>query len=112
MPNTDSVISEIAGDDCAKALVFISDPEDTPEAPEMLLQRLYGLTSAEARFALSLSAGNSLDGASNDCSITRETARTRLKRIFAKTDTHSQTELVRLILAGPGALGRSPEEEI
>jgi hypothetical protein len=32
------------------------------------------------------------------CSMTRETARNQLKSVFAKTDTHRQSELVALLL--------------
>ncbi len=110
LPERDGLAAGVVGEARPAALVFVSDPEDSPEPPERLLHRLYGLTPAEARLALSLSAGNPLSAAAEACGITREAARTRLKRVFVKTDTHSQMALVRLILAGAGALGRNPSE--
>ena len=38
--------------------------------------------------------------------ISKETARTHLRRIYSKTATHRQAELVSLILTGPAVLRR------
>jgi DNA-binding CsgD family transcriptional regulator len=59
--------------------------------------RLYGLTGAEMRLCLSLYAGRNLQEAAAELGIGYETVRTRLKGIFAKTVTHSQSELCALL---------------
>ena len=58
------------------------------------LCRLYGLTRGEAALAIHLVRGKSIDEAATELFISPHTARTHLKRIFMKTDTHRQTELV------------------
>src|SRR5262249_9141859 len=63
-----------------------------------LLRCHFGLTPAEARLALHLVAGETLRCAAVKLSITYETARTQLKKIFNKTGTCRQAELVIVIL--------------
>ena len=84
----------------AAATVFLSDPEATAETRPETLQRLFKLTPAEARLAASVGEGSSLAEAANQLGIGRETARTHLKRIFSKTGTRRQSELVRLLVGG------------
>ena len=81
----------------ASALVLVSDPERTPLAPEELLRAFFGLTPAEARVARELAAGRDLDEIGAALGIRRETVRNHLKRIYEKTDTRRQAELVRLV---------------
>ena len=68
------------------------------DEPIDLLQCHFSLTPAEARLALHLVAGETLRSAAFKLSITYETARTCLKKIFNKTGTHRQAELVMVIL--------------
>jgi DNA-binding CsgD family transcriptional regulator len=63
-----------------------------------LLRCHFGLTQAEARLALQLVAGETLRSAAVKLNITYETARTCLKKIFKKTETCRQAELVLAIL--------------
>jgi DNA-binding CsgD family transcriptional regulator len=69
------------------------------------LRSHFGLTLAEARLALHLVGGETLRSAAVKLNITYETARTSLKKIFRKTETCRQAELVLIILtAFPGCL--------
>jgi DNA-binding CsgD family transcriptional regulator len=61
-------------------------------------QSFFGLTPAEAELAQALAAGRSLHEYADAAHVTCETARWRLKQVLAKTDTHRQAELVRLLL--------------
>jgi DNA-binding CsgD family transcriptional regulator len=63
--------------------------------------RFYGLTTAEARLAQELACGTSIAAAASKLHISIHTARTHVKRIFAKTDTHRLSELVALMLRNP-----------
>jgi DNA-binding CsgD family transcriptional regulator len=65
------------------------------------LCELHGLTPAEARLAAALVRGFSLEEAAAELVISRNTARTHLKRVFAKTGTCRQGELISLLLSGP-----------
>lgn len=62
-----------------------------------ILAGLFDLTPAEARLAASLSQGRPLKDAAADSNITFKSGRTYLERIFAKTGTHRQSELVALL---------------
>ncbi len=100
------------------AAVFILNP-DQPIGPNQgTLRRLYGLTKSEARLASLVAQGMRLDEATESMGVALSTGRTHLKRIFSKTGTQRQAELVRLLLSGPslfveqkavppGRLGRS-----
>ncbi len=92
------------------ALLFVSGPGRAREMPEELLQRLYGLTPSEARLTARLVAGMNLNEAASATGISKETSRTYLKQIFAKTDTHRQTELVAAILRSPLWVGLSENQ--
>jgi len=76
------------------ALVTVYDEDKNLEVDEAVLRKLYGLTRGEAALAAILMQGKSIDDAAAQLFISPHTARTHLKRIFMKTDTHRQTELV------------------
>jgi DNA-binding CsgD family transcriptional regulator len=61
---------------------------------ERSLISLYGLTRGEASLAAKLIQGKSIEDAASELFVSPHTARTHLKRIFMKTDTHRQPELV------------------
>jgi DNA-binding CsgD family transcriptional regulator len=67
-----------------------------------LAAALFDLSPAEARLALRLAAGVPLAQAGPDCGLSSASARTYLARVFSKTGTHSQHQLVALLRsAGP-----------
>jgi DNA-binding CsgD family transcriptional regulator len=92
----------IVGADAAAAVVFVTDPERASIPDVEALRSMFGLTAAEARLARLLAEGYDLVEASKLLRVTLETVRTRLKKVFEKTDTHRQSELVRLILCATG----------
>jgi DNA-binding CsgD family transcriptional regulator len=87
-----------------RVMVHIVDPAGRPVRTAPRLRALFGLTPAEAALAQALAAGKSLQEHAEEACLTCETARWRLKQVLAKTDTHRQAELVRLLLA-TAALG-------
>jgi DNA-binding CsgD family transcriptional regulator len=84
------------------AAVFIGELRSAPRPRGEILRGLYDLTATEARLADCLLEGKELRHAAEALSITWATARFHLKRIFAKTGTFRQTELMRLMLSLPG----------
>jgi DNA-binding CsgD family transcriptional regulator len=80
------------------ALLNLYDQDQGLEVDAGDLSRLYGLTRGEATLAVHLVKGKSIEEAAEELFISPHTARTHLKRIFMKTDTHRQTELVVRIL--------------
>ncbi len=76
------------------ALLKLYDQDLGLVVDERALSSLYGLTRGEAVLAARLAQGRSIEEAAAELFISAHTARTHLKRIFMKTDTHRQTELV------------------
>jgi DNA-binding CsgD family transcriptional regulator len=76
------------------ALLKLYDQDLGLVVNERALISLYGLTRGEAALAAKLVQGKSIEEAATDLFISTHTARTHLKRIFMKTDTHRQPELV------------------
>jgi DNA-binding CsgD family transcriptional regulator len=62
-----------------------------------ILMGLFDLTPAEVKLATALASGKSLQNAALEANITRSTSRTYLDRIFRKTGTHQQSQLVALL---------------
>lgn len=93
--------ASILGPQRAALTVYVTDP-DRRQAPSLeVLRTLYGLTEMEARVAALLVAGSTLEEAATRLSIARGTVRVHLERIFRKTGTHRQPELVRVLLTAP-----------
>jgi DNA-binding CsgD family transcriptional regulator len=84
--------------DDAHVVVFVADPELRPQEPVSHVARAYGLTKAEARLLARLIDSATLLETADVLAISEATARTLLGRIFAKTGTRRQAELVRLVL--------------
>lgn len=85
--------------------VFVYEPTGGPRRlPEPLLRQLYGLTAAEARLTGRLFMGQSLVQAARSLGVTSNTAKSTLKRVFAKCAVGSQAELVQLLSLGPRTL--------
>lgn len=90
------------------AILVVSVVGDNAAAPPLdMLSVLFDLTPAEARLAGSLMVGRSVAEAAEDSGISVKSARTYLDRVFHKTGTHRQSELISLLrstqLAGGAA---------
>jgi DNA-binding CsgD family transcriptional regulator len=85
------------------AILFIRDPE-RGGVSQLFLQDMFALTPAESTIAAALAEGNSVEYITRTYRITLNTARTHLKRIFAKTNTRRQGELVALLTRSVAAL--------
>jgi len=82
-------------------ILLIGDPDGLAAVDHEILQRLHGLTPAESHVVALLVCGKHLKEAARALSISVHTARTHLKRIFSKTETSSQADLVRLVMSIP-----------
>ncbi len=88
--------------------VFVADPDRRHTPPKEFLQGIYGLTRTESRLAGMLVSGLTLDEAALQLGTRRGTARVHLERIFRKTGTNRQADLVRVLLTSPAALRAAP----
>lgn len=84
-------------------LLVVHDPEQPIETPDQLLRQMYSLTTAEIELASGLMTGYSLEEISILRKVSLGTTRIQLKSVFGKTQTHSQTELIRLLSRLPRA---------
>jgi len=88
----------------AQVAVFINDPDRVSTGGKQAMRQLYGFTEAEARLASCLLRGLSLEESSQNLGITLNTTRTHLKRLFSKTSTNRQGDLIRVLLESPATL--------
>ncbi|MCE4052296.1 helix-turn-helix transcriptional regulator [Pseudomonas sp. Au-Pse12] len=93
------------GTRCPTVVIFISDPEQHSSAPQEIVRVLFDFTPAETQLAMLLANGLTLDEASTELGISRNTARAHLRSTFSKTGVTRQTMLVRLILRSVATLG-------
>ena len=93
----------------ACAAVFVSTTTSASPLPEAVLTTLFDLTPAEARVLLRIGSGLSASRSAVSLGIGENTLKTHLNRIFAKTGTRRQADLVKLIsdigtpVAAPGS---------
>jgi DNA-binding CsgD family transcriptional regulator len=81
----------------AAILLIIADPAHRAGVPAGLIMDAYGLTQAEARVALAAAAGISIPDIASQLALSHNTVKTHLRKVFAKTATNRQAELVRLM---------------
>ncbi|ESZ22319.1 hypothetical protein X737_02400 [Mesorhizobium sp. L48C026A00] len=62
-----------------------------------MLQSCFRLTASEARLARKICSGHGVEAAADELGVSYETGRNQLKSVFAKTQTHRQSELVALL---------------
>jgi DNA-binding CsgD family transcriptional regulator len=82
----------------AEAAIFVQDPVVVPPFPGEAFAKLYGLTGGELRVLLAMAPGLGVKEAADVLGISEATAKTHLQRIFAKTGTSKQTELLQLFM--------------
>lgn len=86
----------------AMAAIFVCDPEMPRRPSAAAVIALYDLTQAEARVAVDLAVGLSVDEIASGLKISRNTVHHHLRGLFRKTDTTRQVELVARLLATGG----------
>jgi len=80
-----------------KIMAILCDPSYYCEEQWRVFQDLFGLTVTELRLCLALADGLSLADYSKKYAVTGNTARSQLKKVFEKTSTKRQSDLIRLI---------------
>lgn len=81
-----------------------SGPAALPVGAAQVLARVHGLAPREAALAIGLAQGETILEAGARLGLTPETARNYSKRLYAKTGTTGQAQLVALVLGGLAAL--------
>ena len=80
-------------------VIFVNDPDAKNKPTVVQLREKFGMTPAEAGFAVEILKGDGIQAAADRLSISKATGRTHLSRIFDKTGTRRQAELVRVLLS-------------
>jgi DNA-binding CsgD family transcriptional regulator/PAS domain-containing protein len=83
----------------AMAAIFVQDPTVVPPFPGEAFAKLYGLTGGELRVLLAMAPGLGVKEAAEVLGIGETTAKTHLQRIYSKTSTAKQTELMHLFMS-------------
>ena len=90
-------------------LLVLSTHQDQKSLPIELLTDLYNLTPAEARLTASLCRGLTLDEVSEKLELSKNTLKSQLRSCFTKVGVNRQSELIRLINAGPTGIIKTTE---
>lgn len=81
----------------ASAMAIAVDPQGRATISAADMQEIFGLTRAEADTARRVVCGLGLQRVADEAGVTLSTVRVQLQRVFEKTGTHRQAELVRLV---------------
>ncbi|PWR18204.1 helix-turn-helix transcriptional regulator [Zavarzinia aquatilis] len=81
----------------AVALVIVRSGQVTRTVAAAVLASMFGLTAAEARIATIAATGATVEEIVARAGTSRETVRSQMKAIYAKTETAGRTELVLLL---------------
>jgi DNA-binding CsgD family transcriptional regulator len=87
------------------AAVLARDPERHGPHVEELLQRLFELTPTEARVAVRVASGERPSEVGAVLGMAVATVRTHLKKVFDKTSTTGQAQVVRLVMGEVPPMG-------
>jgi DNA-binding CsgD family transcriptional regulator len=79
---------------------FAHAAEEGSTFSQDLARKLYGLSERESEVASAVVAGRTLEQTAEALDVDKETVRSHLKRVFSKTETSRQAELVRLLSVG------------
>ncbi len=80
----------------AKAAIFVAPGATSHPAPEQALAALFDLTPTEAKVLTMIGAAKTVAATAAALGVGQGTVRTHLLRLFAKTGTRRQAELVKL----------------
>lgn len=82
--------------------IVVATPVTAPEAPDVqVIRALFDLSASEARVARSLTSGQTIDQIADSSGVTRETVRSQVKAVMAKTGTTRQAEVAALLAGLP-----------
>jgi DNA-binding CsgD family transcriptional regulator len=86
-----------AGDALARTILILVDLSTAPQPRAAVLEKLFGLTGAEARLAIQIGRGETPADIALEHGVSMPTVRSQLASVFAKTQTSRQAELVALL---------------
>ena len=94
-----SPVRQILGAGRAVLALFLQEIGTIEPLPGEVLVQLYGLTPAETRLLVLLAQNMTLREAADTLGVGEATVKTHLQRVFAKTATYRQAEVVKLVMS-------------
>lgn len=91
------------------ALVILQDMARRPLPRGAALRKMYGLTPAEARLAEALLDNQTVESYALSAQVSRNTVRSHLASLFAKTGTRRQAELLRMLMLSEPQVPGGPQ---
>ncbi len=85
-------------------LVVVVMPGQAPSMPVPILMKAFGLTAAEARVLAALASGRSIADIAGAFGISARTVKAHLQKLFDKTGTRRQADLLRSVMDAIPAL--------
>ena len=99
LPLDSGLRNELAASFSARAAVFLREIGNTAPLPGELFVRRYGITPAERRVLILLTQGMSPRDTADALGCSEPTVRTHMQRLFTKTGTSGQPDLMRLAMS-------------
>jgi DNA-binding CsgD family transcriptional regulator/PAS domain-containing protein len=99
LPLDGGLRNELATSFAASAAVFLRQLGDVSPFPGELFVNRYGITPAECRVLIMLTQGMTVREAAAALGITEPTAKTHLQKLFQRTGTDRQADLMRLAMS-------------
>lgn len=82
-----------------RAILIAYDLESASRVRPELLSELFGLSPAEARAAVQVAVGGPMARVAERLGVSLNTLKTHLRAVYAKTQTHRQVDLLKLLLS-------------
>jgi DNA-binding CsgD family transcriptional regulator len=99
LPVGDGERSNLLSPWSARWAVFVQEPGIVPQIPGEAFAKLYDLTGGELRTILAIAPGLGVSEAADLLGLSEGTVRTHLHRVFEKTGTTRQAELIKLLVS-------------
>lgn len=99
-------VTEPGTSPCRRVVIMIHDPEHPVSGSRETVRNVLGLSERDAELACRLASGDSLESIAKRSGRSIAAVRSALKRIYRKTGTSRQAELVTLVLSGTSTVTR------
>src|SRR3954468_7227080 len=99
LPLDGGLRNQLATSFAASAAVFLRQLGDVSPFPGELFVKRYGISPAECRVLMMLTQGMTVREAAAALGITESTAKTHLQKLFQRTGTERQADLMRLAMS-------------
>lgn len=101
------LITPIGSAEAKRVAIFITDPAAIRSHETSVWRDLYHLTPTEILVATAILTDATVEDVARSLGVTRNTVKTHMKRILAKTETSNRAQLVQRLLSGVSVISRA-----